>query len=272
MRRRARVAPDRRPQHERCGARRKRRGARRGRRSRRRPRRSAGASRATARCGGKIARNGSSARGPAAAVAHVAADQREHHVLALVQRLERADPERRRVVGDEQDRVTASVLGEHLGGLVARDVGAAVEERLGLGDGGVARVGGRDRPQVADRAWRRSRRSASRARRRSRSSGRRGPSPSAGRGTAAARRRPCALSAVTGPISTNRVRRASTPGRRRVTSHAACEANACAGCASSKPNASASAMKRSRKPRGSTTSSSTISSQSASTAPRPARR
>ena len=39
----------------------------------------------------------------AAAVADVAADQREHHVLALVQRLERADAERRRVVGDEED-------------------------------------------------------------------------------------------------------------------------------------------------------------------------
>ena len=43
------------------------------------------------------------------------------------------------------------------------------------------------------------------------------------------------LSATTGPISTNRVRCASTPGRRRVISHAACEANAWAGCASSKP-------------------------------------
>jgi GT2 family glycosyltransferase len=36
-------------------------------------------------------------------VADVAADQREHDVLALVQGGERADPERRRVVGDEQD-------------------------------------------------------------------------------------------------------------------------------------------------------------------------
>jgi hypothetical protein len=36
-------------------------------------------------------------------VAHVAADQREDDVLALVQRAERADAERRRVVGDEQD-------------------------------------------------------------------------------------------------------------------------------------------------------------------------
>ena len=38
-----------------------------------------------------------------AAVADVAADQREHGALALVQRPERADAERRRVVGDEQD-------------------------------------------------------------------------------------------------------------------------------------------------------------------------
>ena len=38
-----------------------------------------------------------------AAVADVAADEREGHVLALVQLRERADPERRRVVGDEQD-------------------------------------------------------------------------------------------------------------------------------------------------------------------------
>jgi hypothetical protein len=36
-------------------------------------------------------------------VADVAADQREDDVLALMQRGERADPERRRVVGDEQD-------------------------------------------------------------------------------------------------------------------------------------------------------------------------
>ena len=35
----------------------------------------------------------------------LAADQREHHVLALVQRGERPDAERRRVVGDEQDRL-----------------------------------------------------------------------------------------------------------------------------------------------------------------------
>jgi len=38
-----------------------------------------------------------------AAVADVAADQREDHVLALVQRRERADAERRHVVGDEED-------------------------------------------------------------------------------------------------------------------------------------------------------------------------
>jgi hypothetical protein len=43
--------------------------------------------------------------GASAAVAHVAADQGEDHVLAFVQGLERADPERRRVVGDEQDRL-----------------------------------------------------------------------------------------------------------------------------------------------------------------------
>ena len=41
--------------------------------------------------------------------------------------------------------------------------------------------------------------------------------------------------AVTGPISTKRVRRAVSPGRRRVTSQAACEANACAGWARRKP-------------------------------------
>ena len=38
-----------------------------------------------------------------ATVADAAADQREHDVLALVQGGERADPERRRVVGHEQD-------------------------------------------------------------------------------------------------------------------------------------------------------------------------
>jgi hypothetical protein len=39
----------------------------------------------------------------AAAVADFAADQREHDVLALVERSERADPEGRGVVRDEQD-------------------------------------------------------------------------------------------------------------------------------------------------------------------------
>ena len=68
--------------------------------------------------------------------------------------------------------------------------------------------------------------------------------------------------AVTGPISTKRVRRAVSPGRRRVTSQAACEANACAGWARRKPWCSASEMKTSRKSRGSSTSSSMISSQS----------
>jgi hypothetical protein len=38
-------------------------------------------------------------------VAEVAADQREGHVLALVQLRERPDPERRRVVRDEEDRL-----------------------------------------------------------------------------------------------------------------------------------------------------------------------
>ena len=83
-------------------------------------------------------------------------------------------------------------------------------------------------------------------------------------GNGSSSRAAAALSAVTGPISTKRVRRASAPGRRRVTSHAACEAKACAGWASSSPKASAAARKRSRKPRGRITSSSTISSQSAS--------
>ena len=48
--------------------------------------------------------NGRSPPPGAAAMADVAPDQREHDVLALVQGGERADPERRRVVGDEQDR------------------------------------------------------------------------------------------------------------------------------------------------------------------------
>jgi hypothetical protein len=46
--------------------------------------------------------------GPAAAVADVAADQRELDVLALVQRRERANAVRRRVVGDEEDRLQRS--------------------------------------------------------------------------------------------------------------------------------------------------------------------
>jgi hypothetical protein len=44
----------------------------------------------------------------AAAVADVAADQGEDHVLALVQLRERADAERRHVVGDEQDGLQRS--------------------------------------------------------------------------------------------------------------------------------------------------------------------
>jgi hypothetical protein len=44
----------------------------------------------------------------AAAVADVTADQREHDLLALVQRAEGADAERRRVVGDEEDRLQCS--------------------------------------------------------------------------------------------------------------------------------------------------------------------
>jgi hypothetical protein len=45
--------------------------------------------------------------GPAA-VADVAAHEREGHVLALVQLPERPDPERWRVVRDEQDRLHRS--------------------------------------------------------------------------------------------------------------------------------------------------------------------
>jgi hypothetical protein len=41
-------------------------------------------------------------------VAHVPADQREDHPLAGVQPREGADPERRRVVGDEQDRAVVA--------------------------------------------------------------------------------------------------------------------------------------------------------------------
>jgi hypothetical protein len=46
--------------------------------------------------------------GPTAAMTHVAADQREPDVLALVQRGERRDPVRRRVVRDEEQRLQCS--------------------------------------------------------------------------------------------------------------------------------------------------------------------
>ena len=65
--------------------------------------------------GAEAARRGESRHGPLrrperrerrdpAAVAQLAADEREDDVLALVQGLERADAEGRGVVGDEQDR------------------------------------------------------------------------------------------------------------------------------------------------------------------------
>ena len=70
--------------------------------------------------------------------------------------------------------------------------------------------------------------------------------------------------AVTGPISTKLVSRATLPGCRRVTCHAACEASRWAGWARSSPKRSARNRKRSRKPRGSAMSSSSTSSQSRS--------
>ena len=112
MRGGARVAPDRRPQDERDARRARAPSVGGGQRD---AAREPGDHRAVAaRCGeprdAALARaehgNGSSPRPAAAAVAHAAADQREDDVLALVQRGERADAERRRVVGDEQDRAS----------------------------------------------------------------------------------------------------------------------------------------------------------------------
>ena len=68
--------------------------------------------------------------------------------------------------------------------------------------------------------------------------------------------------AVTGPISTKGVWRATTPARRRVTRQAAWERARCAGWTSWKSKRSARNSRRSRKWWGSTTSSSTTSSQS----------
>ena len=57
--------------------------------------------------------------------------------------------------------------------------------------------------------------------------------------------------AVTGPISTKFVVRAVTPGRRRVTAHAACEWWRCAGWAIRRPYCSQACRNASRNPRGS---------------------
>ena len=110
VRRGARVAPDRGPEHERDAARgarpRRRPGARRGPRAPRPPPGSA-RTRRGAHAALRRAQHGERQRRVAldrAAVAHVAADQREHDVLLLVQRRERADAEGRRVVGHEEDR------------------------------------------------------------------------------------------------------------------------------------------------------------------------
>ena len=110
MGRGARMAPDRRPEHERhAGA----AGAHVGggqRDAAREPRdhraEAPGRGQArTPRSGGRSTGNGSAPVAlDRAAVAHAAADQREHDVLAPVQRRERADAEGRRVVGDEEDR------------------------------------------------------------------------------------------------------------------------------------------------------------------------
>ena len=71
-----------------------------------------------------------------------------------------------------------------------------------------------------------------------------------------------AWKAVTGPISTNAVSRATLPARRRVTGQAACERSRCAGWAIRSSKRSAQKRNTSRKPAGSTTSSSITSSQS----------
>ena len=108
MRGRPRVRPDRRPQDERH-ARPARAGVRGGQRE---PAREPRHHRPVVARGGECVdialthpqhreRTGVLAR--PAAVADVAADERERHLLALVERGERADAERRRVVGDEQD-------------------------------------------------------------------------------------------------------------------------------------------------------------------------
>ena len=147
---------------------------------------------------------------------------------------------------------------------VAVDEGPAGQELRKLRDRraavvAAARAGG----TRGGSASRRRRRAASRAPAPARPSARRGPSPCAAAGTAAARRRRSEWKAVTGPISTSRVRRATVQRSRRVTAQAAWLVWRCAGWASWRPNRSAQARKRSRKPRGSSTSSSSTSIQSA---------
>ena len=119
MRGRARMRPDRRPQHERdAGAAGARVGG--GQRDAAGQAGDDGAEAARrgepqhAALGRSQHRERQLAVARAAAVAHVAADQREDDVLALVQRGERADAERRRVVGDEQDGLA------HLGSKLSR--------------------------------------------------------------------------------------------------------------------------------------------------------
>ncbi len=77
------------------------------------------------------------------------------------------------------------------------------------------------------------------------------------------RRTSRARTRVTGPISTKPVSRTTLPGRRRVTGQAACESQPVRGLGELPArSARRGTAKRSRKPRGSSTSSSTTSSQS----------
>ena len=111
--------------------------------------------------------------------------------LAVRPHPERRVRDARVVLRDDHDphACSAAVLRHRLAGLRAGHVGAAVQERLGLRDRRVARVGGRDGLQVADGGRVDHADRPARGRPRWRSSGRRDPSPSAGPGTAGARAR-----------------------------------------------------------------------------------
>ena len=203
-----------------------------------------------ARWVGRTTGNGRSPAVKRAAVAHTAADEREDDVLGGVQRGECPDPERGRVVGDEQDLPGHSAPARRRaprpprrGSRSAGRPGTRRPRRPRPRGGSSSATGRRCRIGVASTIP--SVRPASAA---AATSARRGPSPSRAPATGAAARARRRGSRSPARSRRSGVRRASSPGRRRVTGQAACEANACAGCASCSPKRSATSRNPSRKP------------------------